>query len=145
MLQKRAQPVQPGVPEFLVALEPVERALHRTGLDHWPRAAARRNFFRRLKQKLHSSWNALAETGQHLRGAHENGDMHVVTAGVHHSRLLSVVRRAHRRLERHVDHLRHRQRIHLGAQGDRWSGLSSLEDPDDTGNSANVLLNFDAE
>jgi len=33
LLQKRAQPVQPGVPEFLVALEPVERALHRPGLE----------------------------------------------------------------------------------------------------------------
>ena len=33
MLQKRAQPVQPGVPEFLVALEPFERAFHRTGLE----------------------------------------------------------------------------------------------------------------
>ena len=33
MLQKRAQAIQPRVPEFLVALEPFERALHRTGLE----------------------------------------------------------------------------------------------------------------
>ena len=33
MLQKRAQPIQPRVPEFLVALEPFERGFHRTGLE----------------------------------------------------------------------------------------------------------------
>jgi hypothetical protein len=33
LLQKRAQPIQPRVPEFLVALEPFERAFHRTGLE----------------------------------------------------------------------------------------------------------------
>jgi hypothetical protein len=33
LLQKRAQPVQPRVPEFLIALEPFERAFHRAGLE----------------------------------------------------------------------------------------------------------------
>ena len=33
MLQKRAQAVQPRVPEFLVALEPFERAFHGAGLE----------------------------------------------------------------------------------------------------------------
>lgn len=33
MLQKRAQPIQPRVPEFLVALEPFERHSHRSGVE----------------------------------------------------------------------------------------------------------------
>ena len=33
MLQKRAQPIQPRVPEFLVALEPFKRHFHRSGVD----------------------------------------------------------------------------------------------------------------
>ena len=33
VLQKRAQPIQPRVPEFLVALEPFERAFHRSWVE----------------------------------------------------------------------------------------------------------------
>jgi len=33
LLQKRAQPVQPRVPEFLVALQPFERAFHCTAFE----------------------------------------------------------------------------------------------------------------
>jgi len=33
LLQKRAQAIQPRVPEFLVALEPFERGFHRAGLE----------------------------------------------------------------------------------------------------------------
>jgi hypothetical protein len=33
LLQKRAQPIQPRVPEFLIALQPIERTLHCPALE----------------------------------------------------------------------------------------------------------------
>ena len=53
--------------------------------------------------------------------------MRVVTAGVHHADVLTVVRRAHGRLERNVDLLDDRKRVHVRSQGDHASGLAAAK------------------
>ena len=70
---------------------------------------------------------------QHFGHAHQDRDVVVVAAGVHHADLLAVVRRLRRRLERQVDLLGDRQRVHVGAQRHDLSGLAALEDADDAG------------
>ena len=56
--------------------------------------------------------------------------MVVVAAGVHHADFLPVVLRLHCRLERQVDFLGHRQRVHVRAQRDDRTGTTATEHTD---------------
>ena len=68
----------------------------------------------------------------------------VVAARVHHADGLAAKLRRGLGLERHVGLLRHRQRVHVGAQSDRASRLRAAQQADDAGH-ADAGLHFDAE
>ena len=63
--------------------------------------------------------SSLAHRDQRLGDAHQDRDVRIVAAGMHDADLLAEKLRGHRRLERHVDLLGHRQRVHVGAQCNR--------------------------
>ena len=54
--------------------------------------------------------------GQHLRHAHQNRDVVVVAARVHHADVLAEILARRRRRVRQTRLLHHRQRVHVGAQ-----------------------------
>src|SRR2546428_120683 len=56
-----------------------------------------------------------------------------MTAGVHHADVLTVVGRAHRRLERNVDLLDDRKRVHVRSQSDHPPRLATAKNSDDAG------------
>jgi hypothetical protein len=110
----------------------VQRAL----LDHERRAAflaGGRPFLRRLEHELDGAGQLLAHAGQDLGRAHQDGDVRIVPAGVHHAHLLAVVHRLGARAEGHLHLFRDRQGIHVRAQRHHWPGLAALEQADHAG------------
>ena len=123
------------------------RILQRPLLHHQRRAAfftLGRAFFGRLEEEFDRAGDLVAHAGQDFRHAEEDGHVRVVPAGVHHADFLPVVGRLHRRLERHVDLLDHRQRVHVRAQRHYASRLAALEDADYAG-VRDGRLHLDAE
>ena len=101
--------------EHRVDLRILEHAL----LDHLLGAAGlawRRTFFGRLEDHLHRARQPILHARERGRGAEQDRHVVVVTARVHHAGLLAVPLRLRRRLERQIDLLGDRQRIHVGSQ-----------------------------
>jgi hypothetical protein len=69
-----------------------------------------------LEDELHRAGNALAHPREDFRHAHEDAGVGIVAAGVHHAAAHVVPLGPHGALERDVDFLGDRQRIHVGAQ-----------------------------
>ena len=70
--------------------------------------------------------------------------MRVVAAGVHDADFLAIELRADRRAEGEIDFLGHRQRVHVGAEGDDGSGAPAFEHADDA-SAADTGADLDAE
>ena len=85
------------------------------------------------KMNLTVPGTASRTLGQRLGHAHQDRDMRVVSAGMHHADLLAEVLGLHRGLERQVGFLDHRQGIHVGAQRHHRSRLAALEQADHAG------------
>ena len=123
------------------------RILQHPLLDHQPRSAlltGRRAFLGGLEDELDRARQFAAYFGEYLSGGHQYGRVGVVTAGVHHARLLAAPVGAHLGGERQVDLLGYRQRIHVGAQRDDGTRLAPLEHGDNAG-VAHLLAHVVAE
>ncbi len=118
--------------------------LEDAGLDHRPCPADRRRFLGGLEDELHGAGETGLHPGEYFGRSHEDGDVVVVPAGVHDSRLLSVVDRADRALEREIDHFGDGERVHVGAQRDDGTGQGPAQDPDDA-IAADTGLDFETE
>ena len=97
------------------------RAVEGTLLQHPPGAAdlpVRQALLDRLEQQRHGAAPLRARRGQHLRRGHQDGDVAVVPAGVHHAHLLAAPARAGAAGKGEVHLLRDRQGVHVGAQRD---------------------------
>ena len=71
----------------------------------------------RLEDELHRAGQIRPRMPrQHGGHAEQDGHVVVVAAGVHHADFLAVELRLRRRLERQVDLLGDRQRVHVGPQ-----------------------------
>ena len=82
--------------------------------------------------------------GQHLGCSHQHGHVGIVAAGVHHADLATVVLGASGGLERNIDLLGHRQRIHVGPKGHDGTRLAAAEHGNDAG-VGHVRANLQAE
>ncbi len=123
------------------------RVLQRSLPDHQLRAALLslgRTLFRRLEEKLDGAGELVLHTRQYLGHAEENGHVRVMPAGVHDADFLAVVSRACGRLERQVDLLGDRKRVHVRAEGHDAPRLAAFQNADDAGVS-NGRLHFDPE
>lgn len=101
--------------------------------DHQIRAAlfaVRLAVFGGLEDELHGSGKPLASTDQHLRHAHQNGRVGIVTARVGHARLLAVVLGLGPGGERQIYRFTDRQGVHVGAQRDHRVRPTAPEDAD---------------
>jgi len=107
------------------------RIVHHAGSDHRPRAARRWTFLRRLEQEFHRARNLRLHRREHLGGAHQDGDVHVVTAGVHDSHILAVVFGPHGGSERNGRRLLDGKRIHVCTKRHDRTGLATAQDADD--------------
>ena len=94
--------------------------------------ARRRTLLRRLKDELDCARQLTLHRGEDARNAELHRGVDIVAAGVHHSDVLAEERCPDFRGERKSGLLRHRQRIHVGADGDHRPGLPSLQDRDDS-------------
>jgi hypothetical protein len=104
--------------------------------DHEGRAAflsAGRSLFGGLEDELHRAGQLILHAGEQLRDAHENGDVIVVTARVHHADFLPVVGRLHLRRKRQVDLFGNGQAVHVGAKRNDLSRHTSTQHADDAG------------
>ena len=105
-------------------LRVVEGAL----LDHERRPALlalRRSLLRRLEEEDDGSGKAVAESGEDLGRAEEDGGVGVVAAGVHDARDLALVGGVALFLDR--------QGVDVGAQGHDSPGLAATENAHDAG------------
>jgi hypothetical protein len=105
-------------------------------LDHERRPtlfSRRRPLFGGLKDELHRAGEIRFDGVQYGGDAKLHGGVHVVTARVHDADLLPEVSGAHFRRERQIRPFSHRQRVHVGADGDDRSGLAALEQRDHAG------------
>jgi hypothetical protein len=106
------------------------RAVEGTLLQHPPGAAdlpVRQALLDRLEQQRHGAAPLRARRGQHLRRGHQDGDVAVVPAGVHHAHLLAAPARAGAAGKGEVHLLRDRQGVHVGAQRDDRAGLAAAQ------------------
>jgi hypothetical protein len=120
------------------------RVVHATLLDHQLGAAflaERRRLLGRLEDELDGALQLVAHRRQDLGDAHQDRDVRVVTARVHHAGFRAVPHRADRALERDVGLFGDRQRVHVGAQRNAWSRLPTLQHADDAG-VGDLLLHF---
>ena len=108
-----------------------QRALvdHRLGAAR----AAFEAFLVGLEQELHRAGELGAIFRQDLGHAHQDGDMGVVTAGMHDAGHLALPHGLRLGGEGQVDPLLDRQRIHVGAQRHDRAGLAALEHADHAG------------
>ena len=83
-----------------------------------------------LKNKHHLAGELFLDTGQRFRHTHQNCDMRIMSAGMHHAGLLAAELGGHPRGKRQVHLLGYRQRIHVGTQRDARSGLAATQDAD---------------
>ena len=112
------------------------RVLERALLDHELRAAFfafGRQLLGRLEDELHAARELLAQAGQHRGHRHQDGDVTVVPAGMHHAHGLAVPFGLDLRGEGHVDALLHGQAVHVGPQRNHGAGQLALQQADDTG------------
>ena len=70
-----------------IDLRVVERAI----TDHRARAAGGRRFFRRLEEEDDGARQLRLHGTEHFGGSHQDGGVHVMTAGMHDARLDAVV------------------------------------------------------
>ena len=104
--------------------------------DHKFRAAllARgRPFLGGLEDEHEGARDVLAHSGEHRGHAVLHRGVDVMSAGVHHADLLSVVSGAHFRRERQIGVLGDGQGVHVGAHRHHRSRLPALQDPDHAG------------
>ncbi len=116
-------------------------------LDHQGRPAflsAGRALFGRLKDELHRAGQLILHAGKQFRDAHENGNVIVVAARVHHADLLPVVGRFHLRRKRHVHQFSDGQAVHVGSKRHHLARLAALQHTDDAG-MRDAGSNFDPE
>ena len=105
-------------------------------LDHQRGAALlahRRAFLGGLEDEDDRALDLVLHAGEDFRRAHQDGDVAVVAAGVHHRHGLAVVLRRNLRGERQAGLFGDRQSVHVGAQGHDLAGLAALQDTDDPG------------
>ena len=110
----------------------VEHAL----LHHHRRAAlltGGRAFLGRLEDELDRAGNLHLHPRQHFGHTHHDRDVIVVAAGVHDAHVHVVVLGSHRALEREIDLLGDRQRVHVGAEGHHTARPSASQHPDHAG------------
>ncbi len=70
---------------------------------------------------------------QDLGHAHQDGDVRIVAAGMHHAGLLACPLRPDLGRERHIDLLGHRERVHVGTQGHDRTGFAAAQHRDHAG------------
>ena len=118
--------------EHRVRLEILEHAV----LDHQRRTAflaVRRAFLGRLEYEHDLAVEIVLHFRQCLGDAEHHRRVRIVAARVHHADGLAVVFALHCRIERKVDFLGDRQRIHVGADRELRAGLAALQDAGDAG------------
>ena len=112
------------------------RCLHAALGDHELRAidsVFRHALLGGLEEELHRAGNAIAHSREHLRHAHQDRGVRIVPAGVHHATFPAGPLVARFAAERHVGFFPHRQRVHVGAQGDDGPRASAAQHADDAG------------
>jgi len=82
--------------------------------------------------------------GEHARHGHQDRDVRIVAASVHHADLFAIPLRARLRCERQVDPLLDRQAVHVGTQRDHRAGQRALQQADDAG-VRDLCAHFEAE
>ena len=87
----------------------------------------------RLEDEKDLPRKLLPHRHERLRGVEQHRDVGVVATGVHHPDRLPLPGRGDLAGERQVDLLGHRQRVHVGAQGDDRARPSALDHGDDAG------------
>jgi hypothetical protein len=92
-----------------------------------PLLAGRRALLGGLEDELHRARQLVPQRRQHRGDAELDRGVDVVPACMHDAHLLVQVGRSHRGLERKVGPLRHRERIHVGADRDDRPGLPSAK------------------
>ena len=107
------------------------RVVEHSVLHHRRRAA--NPFFGRLEDELDRSRDFRLHPRKHFGDSHENCDVVVMSAGVHHADVHALPHRAHLALEGKVDLLGHRQRVHVGAERDNRPRLAAAQYADNTG------------
>ena len=80
--------------------------------------AFRRTFLGRLEDELHGAGDGVLHRGKDRRNTELHGDVDIVPARVHDTDVLSQIDRPFHRQERQVGGLGHRQRVHVGPDGD---------------------------
>ena len=112
------------------------RIFQRAFLDHQRRTAfftARRAFFGRLKNEFDRARQSVFGFGKHFGNAHQDRDVGIMPASMHHADFLAFVFAFGFRGERQIDHFDDRQRIHVGAQRDDGAGLAAFQQGNDAG------------
>jgi hypothetical protein len=66
-------------------------------------------------------------TSKYLSYTHQDGHVAIVPAGMHHTRLLSIIGGRNSRFERQVYPLSYGEGIHVGTKGDHRSGLTPTQ------------------
>ena len=106
------------------------RVLHAAVLDHVHCAASgvtrARGFLGGLEDELHAAGELVSVFAEDARGGEQDGDVHIVAAGVHNALVLGR--------ELNAGLLGHRQSVHIGADGDALAlALAALYQRDEAG------------
>ena len=129
--------------ENRIRLRIVERAF----FQHQRRAtflSRGRSFLCRLKDEFHGSGQLILHPCEDFGDAHENGDVIIVTAGVHHADFLPVVGRLHLRRKREAHLFGDRQCVHVCTQRNDLARPAASEDSHDA-SVRDAGSNLDAE
>ena len=106
------------------------RIFHRALFHHEGSSAfltGRRAFLRGLEQEFDGAGQPVLYRRQGLRHAHQDRNVGIVAAGVHHAGFLAGPDGSDFRCERQVHFLVNGQRIHVGAQRNDRTGFAALE------------------
>jgi hypothetical protein len=112
------------------------RSIQDTFLDHHDRTsvfASWWTFLGWLEDEFDGSGQHVAVVRQHLGGAHQHGNVRVVSTGVHDRHVLTVIFAARFRGKRHAGVFQHGQAIHIGPQCNHRSRLAADQGADHTG------------
>ena len=106
------------------------RVLHATLFNHQSGTtvfADGRHFFCGLKDEFDSAVNLIAHLREHFSHTHEDRDVRVVSASVHHACLCAIPLGTHHTLEGHIGFFSHRQAIHIRTKGNAWAGFGAFQ------------------
>src|SRR5690606_9444168 len=104
----------------------------------------RGSFFCRLKNEFHGPPKLISVLRKNFGDGHQDRDMRIMTTCVHHARLHSRIRCSRSRLKGKIVSFSNRKRIHVRAQRDYRSRLSTFQKSYNPG-MRNARLRFDAE